>query len=161
MSFISGALVALSVLTASAPAAQGRPGARELAEYRLTAARLDRFERASGLIMALTRDDPRFVYAPLFTKEVALSGDAPEMATALAARLENDPGLAAALGTAKLTPREYATFALALVAAHLAHGFVNAGVLRVPPGVPTDNVRFVEEHRAQITAVLEQIGVGG
>ncbi len=62
--------------------------------------------------------------------------------------------------TAKLTPREYAKFAIVLLAAHLAHGFVKAGVLqRVPAGAPTNNVEFVKAHEAEVTAVLAELGV--
>jgi hypothetical protein len=82
------------------------------------------------------------------------------MAQGLTARLENHPGLTAALEAAKITPREYSKFAIALVGAHLAQGFVKAGVLqKVPPGAPTINVAFVNAHEAEVTAVLEQLGV--
>ena len=153
-------LVLLSAFSAHAVAAQAPIDVKELAEYRLTGPVLEQFVEASGLIMTVTRQNARFTYAPLFTKEVALSGDAPVVAAGLVARLENDPALVAALTTAKLTPREYATFALALFAARLAHGFVEAGVLRsVPSGAPADNVQFVGAHQAEITAVLYTIGV--
>jgi hypothetical protein len=120
----------------------------------------ERFVQASGRIADITEHDLAFRYAPLFTKDVALSGDAPAMAQGLAARLENHAGLAAAVADAKMTPREYAKFAIALFAAHLAHGFVKAGVLqRVPDGAPTINVDFVKAHDAEVTAVLAQLGI--
>jgi hypothetical protein len=153
-------LVLISALTAPSGAAQAPIDVKELAEYRLTGPVLTQFAEASGLIMTVTRRDARFTYAPLFTKEVALSGDAPTMATGLVARLENDLALVEALKAAKLTPREYATFALALFAARVAHGFVESGVLRrVPAGAPADNVEFVGAHQAEITAVLDTLGV--
>jgi hypothetical protein len=154
------AFLILSAVPTASGAAQTPIAARELAEYRLTAPVFTQFVEASGLIMTVTRNDARFTYAPLFTKEVALSGDAPTMAAGLVARLENSPDLAAALATAKLTSREYATFALALFAAHLAHGFIDAGVLRrAPAGAPADNVVFVGAHRAEVTRVLILLGV--
>jgi hypothetical protein len=132
----------------------------DLADYRLTTQVFERFVRASRFIADVTRRDAAFADAPLFTKEVALSDDAPASASALAARLDNHSGLAAALETAKLTPREYAKFAIALVAAHLAYEFLNAGVLKkVPSGAPTENVTFVDQHRAEIAAVLETLGI--
>jgi hypothetical protein len=142
------------------PATQAPIDVYDLADYRLTAQVFEQFVRASNLVAEVTRREKAFADAPLFTKEVALSGDAPAAATALAARLESHPDLVAALQIAKVTPREYAKFAIALVAAHLAHEFLNAGVLkRVPSGAPAENVTFVEQHRAEIASVLETLGI--
>ena len=133
---------------------------RDLAGYRLTAPVLERFDRASGLIAAATRDDPRAAANPLFTREVLVTGDVAEVAPALEARLANEPALAGALATAKISARDYTTFALALFAARLAHGFVKSGAMRfVPPGVAADNVAFVETHEAKIAALLQMLGV--
>jgi hypothetical protein len=132
----------------------------ELADYRLTPDVFERFVQASGRIAVITRDDDSFALAPLFTREVALADDAVAAAAGLMARLENHKELAAALHASKLTPREYAKFALTLIAAHLAHGFVTSGVLpRVPAGAPTTNVEFVNAHTADVTAVLASLGI--
>ena len=149
---------------AQAPVQQAPPQAPidvyDLADYRLTPEVFEQFVQASGLIAEITRHDAAFTYAPLFTKDVALSGDAPAMAAGLVARLENHTGLADALQKARLTPREYAKFAIALLAAQLAHGFLKAGVLkRVPEGAPAINVDFVSTHEAEVTAVLGDLGV--
>jgi hypothetical protein len=153
-------LLALAGALTAPPATQAPIDVYDLADYRLTAQVFEPFVLASDLIADVTRRDPAFAAAPLFTKEIALSDDAPAAASALAARLEKHPGLAAALETAKLTPREYAKFAIALVAAHLAHEFVNAGVLkRVPSGAPSENVKFVGEHRTEVVSVLDTLGI--
>jgi len=154
-------LIALIAWTATGLAAQQASiDVYDLADYRLTQQVFDQFVQASSRVAEITRHDEAFRYAPLFTKDVALSGDAPAMAQGLAARLENYPGLAAALADAKITPREYAKFALALVGAHLAHEFVKAGVIQnVPAGAPRLNVDFVSAHEAQVTAVLGDLGV--
>jgi hypothetical protein len=132
----------------------------DLADYRLTPQVFEQFVQASGRISEIARTDAAFTYAPLFSKDVALDGDAVAMTSALSARLENHAGLAAALQAAKLTPREYSKFAITLVAAHLAHGFLKAGVLRrVPNGAPTNNVEFVKTHEAEVTAVLADLGI--
>jgi hypothetical protein len=132
----------------------------DLADYRLTQPVFEQFVQASGRVVEITQHDAAFTYAPLFTKDVALSGDAPASAQGLTARLENHPGLTAALAAAKITPREYAKFAIALVGAHLAQSFVKAGVLqKVPPGAPTINVEFVNAHEAEVSAVLGQLGI--
>jgi hypothetical protein len=132
----------------------------ELADYRLTTEVFERFVQATERIATVTRDDASFTYAPLFTKDVALSGDAVAEAAGLVARLDNHTGLAAALSAANLTSREYAKFALTLIVAHLAHGFLTSGVLpRVPSGAPTMNVEFVKAHDAEVTAVLATLGI--
>lgn len=153
-------LVAALAAGETKPSAQAPVDVYDLADYRLTVQVFEQFVRASGLVAGITRLDPAFNYAPLFTRDVALDGDAPTVASGLAARLENHAGLAAALQTAKLTPREYSKFAIALVAAHVAHEFLKAGVLqRVPAGAPTNNVEFVKTHEAQVIAVLAELGI--
>jgi hypothetical protein len=132
----------------------------ELADYRLTTEVFERFLRATQRISTVTREDSGFTYAPLFTKDVALSGDAVAEVAGLVARLENHPGLAAALSAANITPREYAKFALTLIVAHLAHGFLTSGVLpRVPEGAPTINVAFVKAHDAEVASALAALGI--
>jgi hypothetical protein len=153
------AAVIASLVMPAPVAAQGTFDVKELAAYRLTAARLAPFEEASRLIADVIESDPGLTNAPLFTKEITLSGDAPVMAAELHARLTAHPALAQALRTAKISAREYATFALALIAARLAHGFADAGILRVPPGVAADNVAFVSAHHDRVVAVLKRLGV--
>jgi hypothetical protein len=153
-------LLALAGTLNAPPSTQAPIDVFDLADYRLTTQVFDPFVRASNLIADVTRRDPAFADTPLFTKEVALSDDAPASALALAARLESHPDLVAALQIAKMTPREYSKFAISLVAAHLAYEFLNAGVIkRVPSGAPTENVRFVEQHRAEIRSVLDTLGI--
>jgi hypothetical protein len=132
----------------------------ELAEYRLTVQVLKQFGHASRLIAVATRDDPEFVRHPLFTEEIALSGEVQEMASALEARLTREPLLASALGEAGLTAHDYTKFALALSAARLAYGFVQSGALRrVPDGAAADNVKFVGAHLTEVLEVLKAIGL--
>ena len=154
------AIIVGCVLTSSSAPAQTTIDGYELADYRLTSEVFDRFVQANGRIAEIARTDPLFRYAPLFTKDVALSGDAVVQASGLMARLENHAGLLAALDAVKLTPREYAKFAISLVGAHLAYNFMKAGVLpRVPPGAPTINVDFVKAHEADVTTTLESLGI--
>jgi hypothetical protein len=149
------ALLMTSLLHAQAPI-----DVYELADYRLTTDVFERFVEASERIAGVTRDDASFEFAPLFTKDVALSDDAVAAAAGLMARIENHKALAAALDASKITPREYVKFALTLIAAHLAHGFVTSGVLpRVPAGAPTINVEFVSAHTADVAAALASLGI--
>ena len=153
-------VVATTIGLRSVANAQAPIDVYDLADYRLTTPVFEQFVQASGRIADITRRDAAFKFAPLFTKDIALDGDAVAMATALTARLENHAELSAALQEAKLTPREYSKFAIALVAAHLAHGFLKAGVLqRVPAGAPTNNVEFVETHEAEVNDVLAELGI--
>ena len=156
-------LIVAVVLAAGHPvssSAQAPIDVYDLADYRLTPNVFKQFVEASRKVGEITRSDSQFTFAPLFTKEVVLSGDAVAMATGLVARLDNHAGLTAALQTAKLTSREYSKFAITLVAAHMAHGFIKAGVLpRVPDGAPTHNVEFVDTHQAEVTAVLAELGM--
>src|SRR5262245_17149308 len=132
----------------------------ELADYRLMADVFERFWRATERISTVSREDSAFTYAPLFTKDVAVSGDAVAEVAGLVARLENHPGLAAALSAANITSREYAKFALTLTVAHLAHGFLTSGVLpRVPEGGATINVGFVKAHDAEVASALAALGI--
>ncbi len=134
--------------------------ATELAEYPLTEPILEKFARATRLLMAATRGESRFAEAPLFSRDISVSGDAPQMAAALQQRLDTDPLLATALFAADLSARDYATFALTLFAARLAHGFIESGALRgVPAGVAESNVRFVGDHKNRISALLRDLGV--
>ena len=160
------ALAVLLFMTTTAHVVAGQSTASapidvyELADYRLTADVFDRFVRASAGVAEITSQDASLRYAPLFTKDVALAGDAVAEASGLVARLENHSGLAAALAAEKLTAREYAKFAITLIAAHLAQGFLASGVLpRVPAGAPTINVEFVKAHDADVTSVLATLGI--
>jgi hypothetical protein len=160
---VAAATFCLGIIHLAMPSSFGAQAAidvYELADYRLTTDVFERFVTASNRIADVIRDDSSFKYAPLFTRDVALSGDAVSAAAGLVARLENHETLAAALDEAKITPREYTKFAITLIAAHLAQGFLASGVLpRVPSGAPTINVEFVKTHQADVTAVLASIGI--
>jgi hypothetical protein len=132
----------------------------ELADYRLTPEVFERFVQASRRIADITREDATFTFVPLFTKELVRDGDAVAEAAALVSRLEHHPSLAAALAAADITPREYAKFAITLIVAHLAYGFLTSGVLpRVPAGAPTNNVEFIKTHESEVTVVLARLGI--
>jgi hypothetical protein len=134
--------------------------AKELAEYRLTLPVFERFVAASDRIAAVTRGDQRLIEHPLFTRDVTVLGDAPSMARELESRLSDHPDLSEALRAARISAREYTTFALTLFGARLAHGFMSSGVLHsIPKGVATDNVQFVAAHLSAVTKVLQVLGV--
>lgn len=153
-------LLAVMMPPQAAPPASAPLTARELAGYRLTEPALQRFVAASQLIAAATREDARLTADPLFTRELAVLDDVEAAAAQVEARLKFEPRFRAALRIASVSARDYTTFALALFAAHLAHGFVQSGALRrVPAGVAADNVAFVDAHREVIARVLADLGV--
>ena len=134
--------------------------ARQIASYRLEESIYKRFAHATRLLGRTLRTDARFEREPLITREISVDGDAAEMASALQRRLDAEPALAAGLFAADISSREYALFAIALFAAHLAHGFVNSGAMRrVPPGVAADNVAFVAAHEREIRLLLQELKV--
>jgi hypothetical protein len=154
-------LIVVAIAGAVTPiAAQSPIDVYELADYRLSKDAFDRFVQANARIVNIIDDDPSFNDAPLFTKDMALSGDAVAEAAGLMARLANHGGLAAALESAMITPREYTKFVITLIVARLAYGFLKEGVLpRVPPGAPTSNVEFVKTHEAAVLAALASLGI--
>ena len=141
-------------------AAQREFDAKELADFRLSAPVFKRFAHATRLLAAAMAREPRFANEPLITRDISVSGDAAEMATALHKRLDAEPALAGALFAADISAREYAAFAIALFGARLAHGFVKSGAMRrVPAGIAAENVAFVEAHQAEISVLLKQLGL--
>jgi hypothetical protein len=139
---------------------QHRTPAHELARYRLSAPVFERFRDASRSLARVTTRRNEFETAPLFSQEIAQGGDVEEVASVLQARLEGDAELSDALRAASISAHEYTKFAIALVGARLALGFLESGVLKaVPPGVTSDNVAFVREHRETVDAVLMELGI--
>jgi hypothetical protein len=152
----------LATLQTTPPGGSGPLTAKEIAGYRLNPPAFERFDRASRLIATAVQSDALLAGNPLFTRDISLLEDVVVAAAALEGRLRSEPALAAALRTSGTTAREYTTFALALFAARLAHGFVKSGAMRfVPEGVARDNVAFVESHEAEIAAVLQLLGLEG
>lgn len=133
---------------------------KTLASYRLTPAVLETFQQASRQIVSVITRDASFRSAPLFSRDIVQAGDLIEAAIQLETRINEHAGLAAALRSTKMTPHDYTTFALSMMGARLAFGFVESGVLKsVPAGVAADNVAFVRAHRAAVDHLLTTLGV--
>jgi hypothetical protein len=81
------------------------------------------------------------------------------------ASLKKSPVVANALAQAGLAPREYGTFIMAMIQASMAAGFRKAGMIKeLPKGVNPENVKFVEEHEAELKAMqaeFEALSKGG
>lgn len=153
-------VVVIGLLAVSPVTTQHGITRKELAEYRLTAGTFEKFLRASQRIAAIVNHSTAFRAAPLFPQEIAQGGDVTIVAMELEARLRHDPGLSSALAAASMSAREYTKFVLTLVAARLADGFLEAGLLKtVPSGAAAENVAFVRAHRVATDAVLVDLGV--
>jgi len=155
------AAVASSVAILPPLAAAQQPfNQKELAAYRLSEPVYLRFAHAARIIAEASRKDPRLEQAPLFTKQIAVSGDILEMAALLSARLEEEPAFRSALFAAEIDAHEFTTFALALFAARLAQGFVKAKLIYVMPDtVAGGNVAFAEAHNVEIGALFAEMGI--
>ena len=133
---------------------------RELASYRLTTADFEHFRDASSRIAIVIAGDASFRAQPLFSEAITQGDDVTEARATLEARLRNHAGLAEALTAAKMSARDYTKCALTLVAARLALGFLDSGVLKtVPPGAAADNVAFVRAHRMAVDEMLQDLAI--
>lgn len=82
------------------------------------------------------------------------AADTEESLGAMAARMAADPRVAGALKRANLEPREAATLQLAFFQAAFTVGLLESGTIReIPKEANTENVRFLQAHKAEIAAL--------
>jgi hypothetical protein len=153
-------LLTCGLLAYGSQAQQGNLDRRELATYRLTTSFFERFRDASQRIAIVIARDASFRAEPLFSQNIVQGGDVTEVSATLEGRLRDHSGLSHALSAATISARDYTKFALTLVAARLALGFLESGVLKtVPPGAATENVAFVRRHRAEVDDLFTELGI--
>ena len=71
-----------------------------------------------------------------------------------ARRVDGNPALAAALRSAGLSSREYATAVFALLEAGMVDGLMEQGLLKSPPPeASVHNLQFVRQNRARLTTM--------
>jgi hypothetical protein len=194
------ALLLVSVV--SNLAAQGaRPSdadMKEVANYTLTMATVDKVKVATRAMIAEIIKDPKYQQlikleaeiealekkddrteteeAKLATlneqkEKLETAADSPlslGQANSLAemeANIRKTPAIANALQSAGMSPREYATFMMAMIQASMVAGFKKAGMMKeLPKDVNPENVKFVEEHEAELKAMqaeFEKLARGG
>jgi hypothetical protein len=74
------------------------------------------------------------------------------------AQIKKVPPMMSGLSAAGLTPREYAKFMLSMVQAGMVAGFKKAGMMKeIPKEVPAENVKFMEEHEAELKALQQEM----
>ena len=79
-----------------------------------------------------------------------------------ARRLDAHPHFAAAVKSAGLSTREFATLQMALFQAMFARGFLKAGTItELPKDVNPENVKFLQDHEAEIQKMARQWEAAG
>ena len=82
----------------------------------------------------------------------------PKSLTEMEQNIRKVPVFTRALEREGLSPREYSKFMLAMLQAGMVHGFSQGKVdySKLPPGVNADNVKFVDEHKAELEALQKE-----
>jgi hypothetical protein len=77
----------------------------------------------------------------------------------MAAKIQKQPAMAAALQREGLSARDYAKFMMAMLQAGLAAGMQKAGLLKeLPAGTNPANVKWIVEHEAELKKLQESWG---
>ena len=82
----------------------------------------------------------------------------PKTLTEMEQNIGKVPAFARVLEREGLSPREYSKFMLALLQAGMVHGMSQGKVdySKLPPGVNADNVKFIDEHKADLEALQKE-----
>jgi hypothetical protein len=76
----------------------------------------------------------------------------------MAAQIEKFPPMAKGLRAAGMTPREYATFMLAMIQASMVAGFQKSGMMKeIPREVNPENVKFILAHEKELQALQKEM----
>jgi hypothetical protein len=108
----------------------------------LTAAEEARLEKLQAQVDALDEEIER---------EVGMNANG--SIDEIVARIEREPEAKAALAKEGLTPRDFAKTMLTLLQAAMIKGFSQGGkvdMAKLPPGVNPANIKFVDEHEAEL-----------
>jgi hypothetical protein len=74
----------------------------------------------------------------------------------MAAQIQKEPRMAAALQREGLTPREYSKFMLGMIQAGFAAGMQKAGLLKTTPeGTNPANIKWILEHEAELQKIQQ------
>lgn len=77
----------------------------------------------------------------------------------MARMIDRHPQYAAAVRQAGMTTREFATAQLAYMQAAMAYGLQKAGLLKtLPAGFNAENVKFFQQHEAELTKLFGDLG---
>lgn len=146
--------VATAAVTAIATPLGAQTDDEVLARFRLTEAGLVKFTQASRSFIAIAKADSAAL-------EQQSSEDSDGMTIAqMAALYDGHPGLKRAITSAGMTPREFVTFLMSMFQAGMGAWLVEqqGGKFdKVPAGIPHENIRFYQQHRAALEAIGEEM----
>jgi hypothetical protein len=113
--------------------------AREVSSYRLSEPALAKYADATRRLSGALAENPP-----------PCDDRSDDSLSAMAARLDANPGASAAMSAAGMTSREYLVFSLALVQAGVGAWALTEGGGELPPGVSEENVAFFQANEAEI-----------
>jgi hypothetical protein len=125
----------------------------ELRQYRLTMPKIRQWAAAT---LAFAKDVEK---DPALAKKLN-DDNAPEPKTLVdfAARIDKEPRLAAAIKSAGLTSREYATLTLCYYPAMFAYSAKKAGAIKeLPKDILPDNIALIEANEAELTKLNHEL----
>jgi len=124
-----------------------------LASYRLTEAGLAKFAQASRNFATIAKTDSQAL-----GEEVEDAN--PKGIAEFAAFYDGHPSLKRAISSAGMTSREYVTFMMSMFQAGMAAWLVEqqqGKFDKVPAGISHENIRFYQQHRAELDRIGEEI----
>jgi hypothetical protein len=125
----------------------------EIRQYRLTMPKIRAMAQATLAFAKEVESDPALA------KKIKDSNE-PDAATLseFAARIDKEPRLAAAVKTAGLTPREYATLTLCYFPAMYAYGLKKQGKIKdIPADILADNIALIAANEAELNRINQEL----
>ncbi|MGH7717436.1 MAG: hypothetical protein ACREON_01145 [Gemmatimonadaceae bacterium] len=146
----------------NAPAASSSSGGsltgdvREVANYRLSMDKVEKWVAAMSNLQTLSENDPEL-------KRWAESQDMGNNASLrdMQERLESTPKIRRAIERAGISTEDFVLTQIALLQAAMVHGIQKSGAaaknVPLPEGVSEDNVKFFRENEARLTELMESM----
>lgn len=129
--------------------------AKEIAAYRLTAESWTKIQKAMRTVIDAAKRDPK-VHAEL-TKDDESEAVGDMSISQFAKKTSELKPLADALRQVGMTPREYAVWMMAFLEAATVVSLKQAGMANeAPKNVNPANVKFVEDHMAEMAAIQQE-----
>jgi hypothetical protein len=179
--FCGALCVSVVAVSAQVPGTDD-PDFKEVQAYRLTVPAMNKVIQATKNIFEGMKSDPRYLKQQKLKAEIKALEDKSDPTEAESERLEKlradlqqlessvfntndtktlsgmakalqkEPVTAKALSAAGLEPREYAKFTLAYFQAAMVQGMVKEVPKNLEALVNMENVKFIQEHEAEVTA---------
>ena len=151
---VAAVVVMLSVVALGAQDAD----TKALQQFRLTTDGLHKMEAVAQALSTTLASDASARKA-LEDAEDASSDNA--TLSDMAATFAKIPPVAAAIKAGGMTPREFAMFEMSMLQASMAAAMIKAGAVKSAPAeIAAENVKFVQDHEAEITRLAQQLQSG-